>query len=87
MLLKFQPAIGPFKHTEPGEPLIIDGFVKSLILLSFRAKRIDPFQFRETRKITIRRSNGAPMLQGKGRNMCVCDQVGDRLSVIEHLLK
>lgn len=53
--------------------------------LSFQ--RIDPFQLGEASKIRVCGSYRAAMFQGKGRNMRVCNQVGDGLAIIKHLLK
>ena len=50
-------------------------------------KRIDPFQGWKTSKISIGGSNYAAMLEGKGRNMRIRNQVGDGLSIIEHPLE
>lgn len=51
------------------------------------ADGVAPFEFGETGEIRIGRGQFATMFDGQGRQMGVGNQIGDRLSINEHLLK
>jgi hypothetical protein len=48
---------------------------------------VPPLQFGETSEIRIGRGQLAAMFNGKSCQMCVCHQIGDSLTISEHLLE
>jgi len=48
---------------------------------------VSPLQFGETSKTRIGRGQLAAMFNGKSCQMCVCHQIGDSLTIREHLLE
>ncbi len=48
---------------------------------------VSPLQFGETSEISIGRGQHAAMFNGKSCQMCVCHQIGDSLTIREHLLE
>ena len=48
---------------------------------------VAPLQFWKTRKVGVGRNQLTTMFNGKSCKMCVCDQIGDSLTIGEHLPK